>query len=118
MYLISHNRSIAELLQPVKKDISLLYHNEFSSMSKEDVSIDELNDAFDTLGYKLNNELTDNEKEFLISFKIGSPKWDLLPLHGVQELPAVKWKMINLAKMAEEDRIKSIDKLKKTLSIQ
>ena len=40
--------------------------------------------------------MTNEERKFLISVKKGKPKWDLLGLTGVEDLPAVKWKLMNI----------------------
>ncbi len=37
--------------------------------------------------------------------KTNSPKWELLELDHVKELPAVKWKLLNVAKMPSEKRL-------------
>ena len=42
LYLISHNRPINEPLNPNFKDIEKEYKNEFVSMAKVDVPLDEL----------------------------------------------------------------------------
>jgi hypothetical protein len=39
---------------------------------------------------------------FLLSFQNKNPDWALLDMNDVGELPAVKWKMINLKKMNED----------------
>ncbi|MDX8443875.1 hypothetical protein [Mesorhizobium australafricanum] len=42
VYLISHNHTMAELLQPTRKDIAGIYEGELVRMSQVDVSLDEL----------------------------------------------------------------------------
>lgn len=42
VYLISHNRTMAELLQPTRKDIAGIYQGEFVRMSQIEVSLEEL----------------------------------------------------------------------------
>lgn len=49
----------------------------------------------------------DKEREFLTSLYSSSPKWELLELDHVKELPAVKWKLLNVAKMPSEKRLTS-----------
>jgi len=39
------------------------------------------------------------EKQFLLSFKAKEPKWELLGLEGIDQLPAVRWKLHNLGRM-------------------
>ena len=40
--------------------------------------------------------MTNEERKFLIPVKNGKPKWDILGLTGVEDLPAVKWKLMNM----------------------
>lgn len=99
VYLISHPRPIAELLQPGVKDISATYHGEFEHMTEDQVSKNKLEEALRQLIEIINSGLTENERKFLLSFKQKNPDWDLFGLPGVEELPAVKWKQQNLEKM-------------------
>ena len=32
----------------------------------------------------------------LLSVKKGNPDWSLFPVEGIQDLPAVKWKLVNI----------------------
>lgn len=102
VYLISHPRPIAELLQPGLKDISAIYHGEFKHMTENLVSKSKLEEALRQLIEIVNSSLTENERKFLLSFKQKKPCWDLLGLPKVEELPAVKWKQQNLEKMPAE----------------
>lgn len=102
VYLISHSRPIAELLQPGLKDISATYYGEFEHMTEDQVSKNKLEEALRQLIEVVNSGFTENERKFLLSFKQKKPDWNLLGLPGVEELPAVKWKQQNLKKMATE----------------
>jgi len=33
------------------------------------------------------------------SVKQGQPRWNLLDLEGIKDLPAVKWELLNIARM-------------------
>jgi len=59
--------------------------------------------------------LTNVEKKFLISVKTGKPKWDLLGLTGVEELPAVKWKLLNIKRIEKKKHKKALEKLRNYL---
>mgnify|MGYP000740083452 FL=1 len=61
--------------------------------------------------------LTDSEKGFLLSFKNREPDWALLELDAVRELPAIKWKQINLAKMPDDKHKLALEKLKEVLDV-
>lgn len=115
VYLISHNRTMAELLSPSRKDIRAAYENEFANMTQMDVSLDELEAVRERLIVDLNAALTDQEKQFLLSFKSLTPDWSLLDLQGVGKLPAVRWKMLNLGKMKKEKHAEALKNLKDVL---
>jgi hypothetical protein len=44
--------------------------------------------------------MTQEEKRFIVSVKEGKPQWDLLGAPGIENLPAVKWKLQNIRRMA------------------
>jgi len=119
VYLISHNRPISEVLKPdLKENIRVKYESEFLNMATGLVSIDELEDTFHQLVKTLQTDLTDKEKQFLISFKNRAPEWRLLGLEGIAELPAVKWKLINLNRMSEKHHKIALERLKEVLQSQ
>jgi hypothetical protein len=111
VYLISSNRPISDLLKPNRKDIRDVFVNEFMYMSEIPITVEELNTAREKLIEIINTELTEDERKFLISFKSMSPQWSLLGLDGVENLPAVKWKMINIQRMSKESHKKAVQKL-------
>lgn len=116
VYLSSHNRPMAELLKPQYKDLSAIYAGEFANMAETDVPLEELLVIRERLVELIHQGLTESEKGFLLSFKNREPDWALLGLDGVSELPAIKWKQINLAKMPENKHKLSLEKLKGILA--
>ena len=117
IYISSHNRPMAELLRPQFKDISAIYAGEFANMAETDVPLEELVAVRERLVELIHQGLTDSEKGFLLSFKNREPDWALLELDDVNELPAIKWKQINLAKMPDDKHKLALDKLKEVLSV-
>ncbi|MGV8963361.1 MAG: nucleotidyl transferase AbiEii/AbiGii toxin family protein [Candidatus Saccharimonadaceae bacterium] len=104
VFLISHFRPMAELLNPNRKDIADIYENEFRQMAEIDVSLQELIAVRERLIQDINADMTDNERKFLLSFKNKKPDWSLLEMDNtdlIAELPSVKWRMMNLEKMSE-----------------
>ncbi len=116
-YLSSHNRPMAELLSPQFKDITATYEGEFTNMAETDVPLVELEAVRMRLVDLIHQGLTDSEKSFLLSFKNREPDWSLLGLDGVSELPAIKWKQINLAKMPNDKHTQALAKLKDVLGV-
>ncbi|UVC31130.1 nucleotidyl transferase AbiEii/AbiGii toxin family protein [Pantoea sp. SOD02] len=117
VYLISHPRPLAELLQPQLKDISGIYDGEFRNMAEIDVPLHELEGARGHLIDTINTAITDKERRFLLSFKNGQPDWSLLELSNIDQLPAVRWKLQNLANMPKSKHTASVNKLKSVLQI-
>lgn len=117
VYLISHPRPLAELLQPQLKDISGIYDGEFRNMAEIDVPLQELEGARCHLIETINTAITDKERRFLLSFKNGQPDWSLLELTNIDQLPAVRWKLQNLANMPKSKHTAAVNKLKSVLQI-
>jgi len=117
VYLSSHNRSIAELLRPQFKDISAIYAGEFANMVETHIPLEELVAVRERLVELIHQGLTNSEKGFLLSFKNREPDWALLNLGDVSELPAIKWKQINLAKMPDDKHKQALEKLKEVLGV-
>ncbi|MEN8263883.1 MAG: nucleotidyl transferase AbiEii/AbiGii toxin family protein [Nitrospirota bacterium] len=116
VYLISHNRPIAELLAPRAQDISALYESEFKGMTYEDVSLEELCQTRDKIVETIHNGLNENDRQLLLSLKEGKPKWELFAFPQAASLPAVRWKLHNLGKMTSQKRKDALRKLEDVLS--
>lgn len=115
VYLISHDGSIARVLNPAHKPLEDLFERQFVGMTVEAVTIDELNRARTELIAALHQRLGEREKEFLKSFKRGEPNWDLLGVAHAADLPAVRWKLQNLAKMSPDKHREALDNLERVL---
>lgn len=117
VFLISHFRPMAELLNPNRKDISGIYEMEFAQMAEIEVSLEELLSVREKLIADINKEMTDSERKFLISVKNKTPDWALLGLDAalVSELPSVKWRLINLNKMSENKHVTAYKNLEAVL---
>jgi hypothetical protein len=100
IYLASHDRPIHELLDPAAKNIRRIYGNEFAGMTVVSIPYQDLIAARVTLIETLRKELTGGEREFLVSLKAGQPKWNSIGIEGVENLPAVQWKLSNIRKMS------------------
>lgn len=119
VYLVSGNKPIANLLRPqLPESIMNLYKNDFIDMAEQDASLQELKDARERLISLVHKELTDDEKAFLLSFKNRNPDWHLLGLENVSELPAIRWRQINLAKMDDDRHADAYQKLKEALEVR
>lgn len=118
VFLISHQRPIAELLAPNRKDISEIYISEFMQMSQINVPLEQLEEARENLIYQINADMTENEKKFLLSFKNKNPDWHLIGMENIEviaNLPSVRWKMKNLEQMPIQKHKEAFEKLKNIL---
>lgn len=115
VYLISHHRPIAEVINPRRKNIRSVFAGEFASMTQEPVQVEALEDARERLIQAIQSGLTEQEKQFLLSFKSLRPQWELLGLPEAQHLPAVKWKILNLQKIPQDKHRQALEALQKAL---
>jgi hypothetical protein len=84
-------------------------------MAVDEIAYEDLLAAREALIETVKHALTDDEKAFLISLKEGYPKWTLMGIEGIQQLPAVQWKVKNIRNMSEKKRAESLEKLKRVL---
>jgi hypothetical protein len=117
VYLASHDRPIHELLDPKPKNIRKIYENEFADMTVDPVSYDDLIGARETLIETLRKELSDGERQFLVSLKAGQPKWELAGIDGVEKFPAVQWKLTNVQKMSAKKQRELLTRLMRVLQL-
>ncbi|MBN2037287.1 MAG: hypothetical protein JW768_11140, partial [Chitinispirillaceae bacterium] len=106
-----------ELLSPKRQDIRPVFENEFAGMTDRPVTWEELAATRDRLVSEIQNKLTEDEKNFLVSMKQGEPQWGLLGLPGVERLPALQWKLENIRKMDKAKRAAMLKKLKAALKV-
>ncbi len=96
VYLIGHNRPMAELLAPHRQDITRAFEFEFNNMTSEAVSVDELSTAREAVIAAISNTLTNDDKQFLLAVKSGAVDWSTFAFPEVEHLPAIQWKLFNL----------------------
>jgi hypothetical protein len=77
--------------------MTAMYEQQFEGMTREPVPLAELEEARQSLRKQLLEGLRDHHKQFLLSLVRLEPEWSLMPFAHLQELPALKWKMQNLA---------------------
>lgn len=97
IYLISHGKPIAHVLSPRLQPLDQVYRTQFRGMATEDVALDTLEQLQRNLPALIWASLTDEDKAFLLGFKRQEPDWSLLRYAHAAHLPAVRWKMQNLA---------------------
>ena len=105
VYLIGHNRPLAELLAPARRDIAAEFRRGFAGMAEVPVALDDLVRAREHLIAEAVGGMPDAHRRFLISFESGAPDWTLLAAPNADRLPAVRWRMANLARLDGRRRI-------------
>jgi predicted nucleotidyltransferase component of viral defense system len=119
VYLASHSRPIAELLDPKLKPLERIFESQLAGMIRNPVTCRELEETRNRLIRRVQRDLTQKEREFLISLKRAEPQWDLIPVAHLSEMPAIRWKLRNLQQLARRTRPHqaAIRKLRKVLEI-
>lgn len=115
VYLLGHPRPLNEVLNPRLKPLDDVYRQEFVGMARADIPLRQLEDVRHELLTRLGQLITDEDVHFLLSFKQGAPDWTLLPLTGVDRLPAVRWKLANIQKMGADKHRQSLELLEQAL---
>jgi predicted nucleotidyltransferase component of viral defense system len=116
VYLLSGDRPLAELLSPNRQPLAATFENEFLGMTLIPVTLAELEQTRETMIELIQARLTDQQRQFLLSFKQGDPEWALLNLPGIENLPAVQWKLLNIRRMAPARRAQALERLREVLS--
>jgi predicted nucleotidyltransferase component of viral defense system len=117
VYLISHDRPMVEVLDPGFADIRPIFEAEFRDMTLEEVTCEDLEKTREQLVSMIARELTVQQKQFIDSVKEGMPQWDLIGIAGVENLPAVKWKLVNIGRMNPSKHKKAVHKLRDYLEV-
>jgi Nucleotidyl transferase AbiEii toxin, Type IV TA system len=117
VYLLSHDRPMAEILAPARRDITTEYKRGFEGMAHTPVMLDELLQAREDLISEIVGKMPEKHRRFLISIKRGEPDWTLIDLPGAKDLPAVRWKLENLAKLNSEKRAQLLAGLNEALGM-
>lgn len=98
-YLAGHNRPVHEVLFPKAKPLEPAFTNEFAGMTRNVIELDTLAHVQARLLEELPRQLTAAHREFLLTMVQGSPAWERMPMKHLHELPALKWKLMNLAQL-------------------
>lgn len=118
VYLISHDRPMAEVLAPSDRSevISNEFERGFVGMTEVPVNLDDLVQTREELIAEIVGLMPDEHRRFLVSFKKGIPDWSLLDVPHAKTLPAVRWKLENLSRMDVQKRAQFITRLEAVLA--
>jgi len=117
VYLVSHSRPMVEILNPQWGDLRPVFEREFQGMVVEPVTPEELRTIGEQLVSRFRKEMTQEERKFIVSVKEGKPQWNLLGVPGIENLPAVQWKLQNIRRMTPMKHGEALQKLRDLLGI-
>lgn len=96
LLLLSSKRPLNEMLQPNLIDQREAMVNHFEGMSSEPFTYEDFEKTRVKLIVTIRQNLTANDKKFLISFSNLTPDWTV---YDFQRFPAVQWKLQNLTNL-------------------
>ena len=117
VYLVSHNRPMAEVLAPFRLDIAAEFGRGFDGMTDQPVELFALVQAREDLIAAIVREMPLPHRRFLLSVKGGKPEWSLLNVPRAETLPAVQWRLANLARVSDATRRDMLAKLGAVLGV-
>jgi len=96
--LLSSNRPLHEMLAPNLLDQRSAIANQFEGMSEEEFTYEDFKTIRNLLVKTIHENLTNPDKEFLLSFENSTPNWNI---YNFEDYPAVQWKLQNLQRLKE-----------------
>lgn len=115
IYLISHDRPMAEVLAARPKDLTTEFSRGFVGMTREPVALEALLVTRESLLSEILEAMPDEHRAFLLAFERGEPVWAALDLEAAAALPAVQWRQQNLARISQAKRSALVRQLEQVL---
>jgi hypothetical protein len=116
IYLISHDRPMAEVLAVRRKDIAAEFERGFVGMTRQPKEMEALLKAREALIEEIVGAMPDTHRKFLLAFERGEPDWATLGLGSAADLPAVRWRQHNLDGLKAEKRQARVRQLEEVLA--
>ena len=117
IYAASSPRPAHELLNPNFADLKQSYSQEFLGMTKDAVSLDALIDVRARLIDDIHSRLDVASQTFLLSLQDATPDFAVIGLPQAADLPAVKWKLLNLQRLISENPAKHAEQKAQLLAL-
>lgn len=118
--LLGSDRPIHESIAPSLIDQREAMENQFAGMTDIPFTYEEFEETRSKLINDVKSLMTNADKKFLISFESGQPEWDGYEFEYFKDYPSVRWKMLNLKKLAKQNPQKlrvEAEKLRNVLEI-
>ena len=106
IYAACSGRPLHELIDPNMLDIAGAYAQEFEGMTLEPMPLEKLLETRGQLIADVQARLSGAAGQFLLSVHDAEPDFDLIGFPDAAELPAIRWKLINLSRLKEKDPAK------------
>jgi predicted nucleotidyltransferase component of viral defense system len=103
VYLAAHNRPVHEVLFAPSKPLVEVFASEFSGMTTKPIHFEQLEATRMRLFELLPKALTSAHRTFLLSLVRADPDWSQMPFAHIQNLPAIRWKLMNLDKLKKNN---------------
>lgn len=97
VYVASSGRPPHELLNPNPQPLEDVFEKEFYGMTVKPVTVQELEEVRARFFADIKSRLTGSSAAFLRSLQAGAPDFKLIGLAEAENLPAVRWKLQNIA---------------------
>ena len=117
-YLLGSDKPLVESLQPNLLDQKQVLKNQFQGITDVPFDYTDFETTRKVLIEKVNQNLTDADREFLISFEFGVPIWDKCCAGDLNGYPSIQWKLKNILILKETNPSKfneGIEKLRRFL---
>lgn len=115
--LLCSDRPINEVIRPNFQDQRSAHQNQFAGMTDDAFSYEEFEVTREKLVQVVNQNLTQKDKEFLLSVKEVNPDWSI---YDFQRFPSIIWKLQNLQKLKRNNPDKhkeQLERLKEKLNM-
>ena len=111
--LLGSDRPIHESFAPRLIDQREAMVNQFKGMTDIPFTYDKFEATRSKLIADVNQLMNEADKRFLISFELGNPQWEGYEFEYFKDYPSVKWKLLNLEKLAKQNPKKLEEEAKK-----
>lgn len=101
--LLGSDRPIHESFAPRLIDQREAMANQFEGMTEIPFTYEDFERTRNKLISDINVLMTETDKRFLVGFEQGKPEWEGYEFEYFKDFPSVKWKLVNLAKLAKQN---------------
>lgn len=111
--LLGSDKPIIESLAPNEIDQTEALEKQFGGMSDIPFTYEDYRQARIELIKMVQGGLTEQDKDFLVSFESGTPQWELCTTGDLSVFPSVQWKLQNISKLKSSNPKKFEQSIKK-----